>query len=619
MIRKLSDREHIRQRPAMYIGGVDLAESMEYVLEDNKMVLKSVSYVPGLIKIINELIDNAVDVAIKSDFTSGTTISVNMNETTISVEDNGSGIPIQKVDGHFLPELCWNHARAGSNFDDDENRTQMGMNGVGSYATACFSKKFVGETNDGSKGYQITIKNGAESFTETDEHKGKSKQGTRVTFQPDLDMFGLDIVDEQHQAIIKQRLINLGMSFPQITFKFNKRKISTGTFKSYVKMFSDDFEIYETEDYKFAVLPNEEDDFRQFSYVNGLKIPDGGTHIETISWNVVDGLRTRLVKKYKTIKPGDIKNKLMIIAFLKNFKNPKFNSQSKEKITNSLAETKAYLGDIPYKEITWKLFKNSEIMDPITETYRLKEELARRKELKNADKKSKKKPKSEKFMPPIGDWDNIFLAEGDSAANSISKILGRKGNGFYAMFGVPPNAYDMKLSSIIKSQKLMDLKEIVGLQYSETVQDDINFKNIIITTDFDLPGHFITGQLIGLFMRFGRNLIEEGRLQRLVTPLIVATNAKEELIDWFYTFDEYRAFEKKNLSKKYSYDYRKGLGSWDVEELNIVIQKDGLENMLEVFELDDKAEENIDNWLNGGSAHKRKEMLTGFEFNIMST
>lgn len=422
MIKKLTEREHILTRPTMYIGAVDLTTSNEYILSDDKIEYKEVKYVPGLIKIINEIIDNSVDVAIKTNFKSSNEISVKITSDEVQVQDNGTGIPIkQNEDGHYLPELCWNHARAGSNFDDDKNRTQIGMNGVGSYATACFSKKFIGNTDDGINNYTITIKDNASSFTEKLD-KTKS-QGTTVKFYPDLEKFGLKEIDETHISIIKQRLINLSMTFPDITFKFNGKKININSFKKYISLFGDVAEIYETEDYRFAILPNESDDFKQFSYVNGLKIPDGGTHIDVIINNIVNPIREKLIKKYKTLKPADIKNKLMIVAFLKNLSNTKFNSQTKEKITNSVSELVQYYGNIDFTKITNKILKTPEIIDPITEVYKIKEELKKRQELKNADKQTNKKPKSEKFMPPIGDWVNIFLAEGDCLEENTNILM----------------------------------------------------------------------------------------------------------------------------------------------------------------------------------------------------
>lgn len=614
-IKELTDREHILKRPNMYIGAINLTKSKEYILKDNQIDYTEVEYIPGLIKIINEIIDNSLDVAIKTNFKSSNIISVKMDNKKIQVQDNGTGIPVLKNEqNRYLPEVCWNSSRSGSNFVDDENHTQIGMNGVGAYATACFSKKFIGKTDDGKNHYTITIKNNAETFTENITET--KSQGTDVTFYPDLEKFGITEIDEIHKLIVKQRLLNLAINFPLITFKFNGRKINTSTFKKYLSLFNPISVSFETEKYKFAILPNADDDFRQFSYVNGLRIPDGGTHIDIISYKITDGIRKKLLRKYKSIKPGDIRNKLFIIAFLKDLPTPKFSSQSKEKITNSNTDINKYFETIEWDKLVNKILKTPEIINNITEIYRIKEEFQKRKELQKLDK-VKKKPKSDKFMPPIGQWNNIFLAEGDSASNSISKILGRQGNGFFAMFGVPPNAYDSSISDIIKSKKMIELQNILGLKFSQDTQDSINFKNIIITTDFDLPGHFIAGQLLGLFYRFGKNLFEEKRVKRFVTPLIIALDKNDNIKEWFYSFDDYTNFQKK-YPGKYKYDYKKGLGSWDPEELEVVIQKDGLQNMLETFVLDEGTKEAFDSWLNSKNADKRKALLEGFEFNIMT-
>ena len=164
---------------------------------------------------------------------------------------------------------------------------------------------------------------------------------------------------------------------------------------------------------------------------------------------------------------------------------------------------------------------------------------------------------------------------------------------------------------------MMDMKNIIGLQFSETEQTDINFENIIITTDADLPGAFIAGQLIGMLRRFGQNLFEDGRVKRLMTPIMIVTDNKEKIVTWFYTFDEYKKFEAKNKDKKYNYDYKKGLGSFDQDEMEAVINKDGLDNMLVPFEWDETASQKIDDWL-GGDSQPRKDALDNFEFNIMS-
>jgi len=459
-IKQLTDREHIRQRPNMYIGAVTSTESQEYILEDQKIQYKTVQYVPGFIKIINEIIDNCVDVAIKTNFKHSNNISVKITNEYIEVQDNGTGIPvIENSDGKYIPELAWGHARAGSNFDDDDNRTQIGMNGVGSFSTNCFSKEFIGLSDDGKKSYCITFKNGAEAFTYK-LGKSSGKPGVKVKFYPELEMFGLTEIDDVHINIIKQRLINLSMSFPNISFKFNGRKINVSSFKKYIHLFSDCAEIYETDDYKFAIITNEHDDFRQFSYVNGLKIPDGGTHIDIIINGIVTRIRDKLIKKYKTIKPGDIKNKLMVVAFLKDVKNTKFNSQSKEKITNSIKEMNDYYGEIPFDELSAKIFRNKSIIDPITEVYRIKEEFKRRQELKGLQKTTKR-IKSEKYLPSIGKKKYLVLVEGQSALGGLSPVLGRKECGYFVLRGVPLNSYTAPQQKFTANKELSELFRVI--------------------------------------------------------------------------------------------------------------------------------------------------------------
>jgi len=594
-IKKLSEREHIIQRPSMYIGAVDLTKSSEYIFADGKIQYKEIEYVPGLIKIINEIIDNSVDVAIKSNFKSSDTISVKMTANTVEVQDNGTGIPVSKnSDGQTLAELAWGHARAGSNFDDDDNRTQIGMNGVGSFATNCFSKKFIGKTDDGKKLQTITFKNNAESFTEsTTASKGTS--GVHVKFYPDLEKFGLTEIDEVHMNVIYQRLINLSMSYPDITFRFNGKKVNVSSFKKYVAMFSEVSEIYETEDYRFAVLPNEEDDFRQFSYVNGLKIPDGGTHIDVISTKIVSGLREKLMRKYKTIKPGDIKNKLMVVMFMKNLKNTKFNSQSKEKITNSTAEINDYLGDVPYDTLINKIYKNKGIIDPITEVYRIKEEFKKRQELKGLSK-TVKKIKSDKYLPSIGEKKYLLLVEGESALGGLSPVLGRKECGYYTLKGKPLNAYSSPQAKFTANKELSELYKIIQNE---------DYEYVVYATDQDLDGYHIRGLLTGFFVKYLPEL--KGRIGMLQTPVIGITK-NNKLVDWFYNLSyniELKAGQSSN--------YYKGLGSWDQEDLIQVVQKDGLDKMIDILEFDDDTV--IDEWL-GADSEPRKKYILNNDFNI---
>lgn len=594
-IKKLTEREHIIARPSMYIGAVDLTKSTEYLYEDGKIQLREVQYVPGLIKIINEIIDNSVDVAIKTNFKFSDTITVKMTNDTVEVTDNGTGIPVVKNDdGQYLAELAWGHARAGSNFDDDKNRTQIGMNGVGSFATNCFSTKFVGKTDDGKKSYTITFVDGAESFTEKVE-PSSGTTGTSVKFWPNLARFNLTEIDDVHMNIIQQRLINLSMSFPEITFKFNGKKINVSSFKKYVGLFSPDAEVYETEDYKFAVLPNAEDDFRQFSYVNGLKIPDGGTHIDILSYQIVSRIREKLERKFKTIKPGDIKNKLMIVAFLKNVKDTKFSSQSKEKITNGTADINAYFGEIPYDQICAKILKNAAIIDPITEVYRIKEEFRKRQEL-NELNKTVKKIKSDKYLPSIGTKKYLLLVEGESALGGLSPVLGRKECGYYTLKGKPLNAYSAQQKKFTDNKELSELYKIIQNE---------NYEYVIYATDQDLDGYHIRGLLTGFFVKYLPAL--KGRIGMLQTPVIVV-NKKDKPVRWYYNLSD-----SAKLSPGETANFHKGLGSWDEDDLKHVVKTDGLQKMINIVEFDD--DNIIEEWL-GDNSEPRKKYILANDFSV---
>lgn len=611
-----TQRESIINRPHNLFGSVKPIPRERFCINEEKIEFRESSIVPALLKIFMEAVDNPVDVAIKNKL--DMKIDIEVNSDTITIKDNGPGIPNIKCDiNEYLVYKAFCKYNTSSNYKEFKNQGQKGVNGLGIKGSNTLSTIFTVVNDDGS--LKVTIESSENNLNhKIKETKSSGKTGVEVSFKPDFKIIHTENskIDDEHINRMREYVLMQALTYPNIMFTFNKKKLNYNS-KKFVGLFDKTNVLEETDDYFLAITSNEFDDFKQISYVNGLETSKGGTHIDYIINNIINPIRTRLIKKYSSIKPADIKNKLQLILVAKNVKDIDWDGQTKESITTPNKYWIDYFKDLDFNKLSNKILKTPEIIDPITEVYKIKEQLKKNLELKKADKVVNKKPKSEKFMPPIGEWTNIFLAEGDSASNSISKILGRQGNGFYAMFGVPPNAYDMDLKDIISSKKMTDLQQILGLQFSKTTQDNINFKNIIITTDFDLPGHFIAGQLFGLFYRFGKNLFEEHRIKRLITPLIIVKDSKENIVKWFYSFDEYRDFENKNKEKKYKYEYKKGLGSWSQDEMEYIIEKDGLENMLEVMTIENSADL-IDDWLSDKRSDRRKEMLDGYEFNIMN-
>lgn len=366
--------------------------------------------------------------------------------------------------------------------------------------------------------------------------------------------------------------------------------------KKYVEMFNENYEIVQGDNYFFAIMPNEFDDFRQFSYVNGLNISQGGVHVNYITDEVVNRLRTSLSKKYKEIKPGDIRNKLMIVSVLRDFKNLKFDSQTKEKVTNSITEVKQYFGDIDFDSLSKKILKNSALIDPITEVYKIKEEFKKRQELKSLEKPTKK-VKSEKYLPAIKNKKYLILCEGASAVGGISPVLGREECGYYELKGKPLNVWKVGQSRFVNNKELSELYKIIQNE---------GYEYIVIASDQDLDGIHIRALLMGFIKKYNENYID--KLCVLQTPLVALKKAGK-ICKWFYNMEDYQKADLSGFESK----YYKGLGSWIEKDLKFVVEKDGLDKMLEIVDFTDI--DILNKWLDDDS-EPRKEYILNNTFNI---
>ncbi|MBD3843749.1 MAG: hypothetical protein IE909_18105, partial [Campylobacterales bacterium] len=335
-----------------------------------------------------------------------------------------------------------------------------------------------------------------------------------------------------------------------------------------MKLFGVQYEFIESNDYFFAVFPNAEDDFKQFSYMNGLRLPLGGTHIDIITQNVVSRLRDSLIKKFKTIKPGDIRNKLLIVMVGKGFKNLKFDSQTKEKITNSAADTNEYLGNIDWDTFCKKILKNKFIIDPITEVYRIKEELKRRQEMKALEGKPKEKIKSEKYTKAVGVNEMLVICEGLSAKNGILPSLGRNGIAYYELKGKPLNVIAAPQSKFTSNEELSVLYKIIKQE---------GFNKILFAADADLDGSSIMGLLMAFMYKYSPESLIQGKCYLLRTPIASLMKQKKP-VKWAYTYSEIASLGTKDIK------FMKGYGSWKPEDLKYIISIDGLEKMMEPIE-----------------------------------
>lgn len=577
----LSDQEHVRLRFAMYGGSKDLQPEETFL---NQSFTK-VEVVGGLLKIINEIIDNSIDEYVRTKGEFATNISVKIKNGVVEVSDDGRGIPVQKVETvegiKYQAQAAFTHARAGSNFDDD-SRESIGANGVGSMITFVTSETFEVKSGDGINTVSFKAKNG--QVIGTTKCVESDFRGTLVKFKPDYEFFGMEGMDTTHEDMIENRVKTLALAFPDIKFKFNGRMVRTNT-----KGFFGDAHFFKTEKAEFGIRASMEG-HNSFSIVNGLSVK-GGSHIDVFIGDVVWHLRN-IIKKRKKIDmtPAKIKQHLTVFSVINGFKALKFDSQTKERVTNSTAECKVAIGAYDAEAIAKKLFKDNDLISEIVAVYELQQKLAAKKDLAKLEKKTK--IKSDKYFAAVGDTKRIFVVEGDSASGGLIKCLGRNGNAFYALKGVPLNVLE------VSHQKFMANKELSELYNIITTYPDAE---ICIATDADADGSRIRGLLILFMNKYFSETLERGLVRVLKTPMAIAKKSGKT-IDWAYDFAAVNS-----LDQKLAIQYQKGLGSWSVPDMKAVIDKDGLETMLPTVKIDNS--DLLISWFSGKTSDYRKEQL----------
>lgn len=608
-IKKLSDREHIVHRPSMYIGSVSNEQHetaiFENVFEEPKLQTKQLTYAPGLIKIINEVIDNSVDVIIKTG--KGSTIKVKLSEDKVEVQDDSTGFPMPEKfkklarDGGVakrevfedLPVvIALGNARAGSNFNDEDNLGQMGTNGVGAFATNCFSKRFVCVTKTQDTTTKVEWRDNALLHSCNIDYK-KSEPSTSITFWPDLAKFSLAEISEDVKDVIRTRLVVLSLTYPDIKFYFDGKRIKTP--KKIASLFTAEetpFVEHSTKDYQVLVIANSEKT-SHFSVVNGLNTPDGGSHIDLILQEIVKELSET---KGLNCTRADVLNTLQIVFIGRGWKNLRFNSQTKEKITNSTKETREYLGNLD--ALVQKVKKSKQIKDFIKATTQARELRVEKKAIKDA---KKTKIKSDKFLDAQGDREILMLVEGDSAMGGLVPALGRKGIAYYALKGKPLNAYKSSAQKVAANKELSELLAIIH-------QND--FKKITIASDMDPDGASIAGLLLGFVCKFLPEY--KDRVYRLHTPVKGAMK-DGKLVRW--SFDLEGSIDVKSGE---SLMYFKGLGTLDPSDMESIVKQVGMDGILYRIDLNvDGFEEIMDAWL-GDDSQKRKDMILANNFSIAS-
>lgn len=594
----MSDRDHIRLRPNMYVGSVNKEAHERFIMGQ----YRKVEYVEGLVKIINEILDNSIDEAIRTEFKHANKIDVTIDHNLVKISDNGRGIPqddVKTPDGKIVPKpvAAWTMAKSGSNFDD-KNRVTMGMNGVGSFLTNCYSSIFIGETANGKRKVTINCTDGAQNI---DYRTSPSKeQGTTVKFTPDFSMFGVTGIDEETKEVIKDRLMALAVAFPSVKFTYNGETLSN-RFPLYASMYGDKT-IVQTNNRLSFILASTEDGFKQKSFVNGLDTKNGGVHVECMIDGIYSELEPMIKKKHSIeIPKARVKECLTLVVFLHNFNAPAFDSQTKERLANTAGEFNNH-ANLNYKKIAKMIMDTPEIITPIIESALIRKQAAEAAAITKAKKKAKK-AKIAKHVPASGiDTPGVettlFLTEGDSAVGQFIECRNEETQGAFPLRGKPLNTWGMSFTDIIKNKELFELMAILNIHPGDT--SGMTYDNIGIMVDADVDGGDILTLLLAFFSRWP-SLFTEKRIRYIRTPIVIAKVGREE--KWFYSLDEFAPFRDKAKDVRYI----KGLGSLRKEDYDRVL---GDQLKYDVIVLDDEYKEVLELCF-GDESDLRKDWVNG--------
>lgn len=600
--RKLDDIEHVLARPGMYIGSTKTRSEELFLLDDDgDVTTQTVELNPGFIKLFDEIISNSADEHRRNKALNRIVVEASREHNTISVTDNG-GIPVvvHKEHDEYIPQMIFSNLKAGSNFNDNDERLVAGTNGVGATLTNIFSKEFIIETSDGKNHYRQVFSENMRTINRPAVTKGKRKGFTKISYAPDYAQFGMQQLDQAHIAVMRKRCADLAACNPSLIVTFNGEKFSYPSFSSYCRLYASDI-IYEaSERWRVGVAASSGSN-QQVSFVNGVATSDGGTHVDSILNQIVTAVRTRLKKKHKVdLRPAEIKNHIFVFVNA-DIINPSFSSQTKEKLITDIRDfgsqhslsdkfLKAVCGSEMIQNILdWALQKKT--ADERKELRKLNKRLGKEKVLKLIDAKSRDREKC-----------ILQIYEGDSAQSAFRKFRDPMTQASFPLRGKFLNVTGMPASKIVKNNEVLSLLRSTGLRLGEDA-DNLRYGKILIYTDADPDGDSITGLLINFFGRFWPDLIEKKMLCRVMTPIVVASKGKEKLS--FYTKEEFGEWSAATQNvRSWDISYKKGLASLADDEYRDIIQNPRMFALAPGGNL----LESLDTWF-GSDSSKRKDKI----------
>ena len=606
--KKLDDIDHVILRPGMYIGSIKPHKSIKWLLDSDKMSQSEITYNPGLLKIFDEIVTNSVDES-KRQESNLNTIKVTVDKSTgyINIWDNG-GIPVVKHSEHkeWIPEMIFSNLKAGSNFDDTEERSWAGTNGVGSTLTNIYSKKFTVTTCDGKNHFTQTFSDNMRKRT-APKVKKSTKNHTEINYLVDFDKFGLTGIDNEHYRMIEKRVYDIAACNTGLKIYFNGKLINFKSFEDYIKLYNTNYFYESKKDKTWSIgVALSENGFQQVSFANSTDTYDGGTHVDYVMNQIISQLREFFTKKHKVdVKPSELKQH-MFLFLDSTVINPSFSSQTKEKLITEIKDFGSTF------EVSQKLIQQilkSEIVNSILDWIQQKKSAEDSKLQRELNKKLDK-IKVEKLIDAKGKerWKySIGLFEGDSAISAFRKYRDPQVMGAFALKGKFVNVSEMTNQKLVQNSEVVNLMASIGLKLGQKIDlKDLRYGRILFYVDADVDGNSIAGLLINFFHKYWPDMFDRRMIYKVETPIVVAipkSKTKKKVL--FYSQDEYNQWESKTDLKQWDIKYKKGLAALVDDEYQDIINSP----KLTLITKDDVSSNSLDIWFGKNSDLRKTELL----------